>query len=178
MLKSSWTPRIRQMLARCEQRFGSMPVLLARRFAPEGETDQSGVTAVEFALIMPVLLLILAGVVDVSRMFWYQSEITQALRAGMEYATGNTSDYVGINSVMDASTSLSSAPGYSNTSNQCACATTSLSSLSWSPCSTLTCLPTQRRYVQLTATYNWSQIFGTMAFLPDTLSGSLAVRVQ
>lgn len=57
-------------------------------------TGDRGAAAVEFALLLPVLLLILFGIVDFGRAFNAQIVLTQAAREGVRaYAlTGNTSD--------------------------------------------------------------------------------------
>ena len=68
--------------------------------------DRRGSTAVEFALTMPVLLLFIGGVVDFGRAFYYQTELSQALRSGMQYALKAPTDTAGIASVINQSTSL------------------------------------------------------------------------
>lgn len=45
-----------------------------------------GVAAVEFAIIMPVLLLILAGLMDFGWAFYWKHNVTNASRAGARYA--------------------------------------------------------------------------------------------
>ena len=55
----------------------------SRRAAPHGD---HGAAAVEFALVLPLLLLILFGIIDFGR--WYNAQITltQAAREGVRYA--------------------------------------------------------------------------------------------
>ncbi len=64
-----------------------------RLFRPAGDRE-GGAVAVEFALLLPVLLLILFGIVDFGRAFNAQITLTQAAREGVRaYAlTGNASD--------------------------------------------------------------------------------------
>jgi Flp pilus assembly protein TadG len=47
--------------------------------------DESGVSAVEFALIAPVLLFSLLGVVDVGNVVYQRSDMESALRSGIQY---------------------------------------------------------------------------------------------
>lgn len=47
--------------------------------------DESGVSAVEFALIAPVLLFSLLGVVDVANVVYQRSDMESALRSGIQY---------------------------------------------------------------------------------------------
>jgi Flp pilus assembly protein TadG len=52
--------------------------------------DERGQSLVEFALALPVLLLLLLGLVDFGRAFYYTSTIANAARAGAEYAAHAT----------------------------------------------------------------------------------------
>jgi Flp pilus assembly protein TadG len=51
--------------------------------------DQGGQSLVELALALPVLLLILLGLADFGRAFYYTTTIANAARAGAEYAAIN-----------------------------------------------------------------------------------------
>lgn len=51
--------------------------------------EQAGQSLVEFALALPVLLLILLGLADFGRAFYYTTAISNAARAGAEYAAKN-----------------------------------------------------------------------------------------
>lgn len=46
-------------------------------------TDDSGAAAVEFALLLPLILLILFGIIDLARAFNIQETLTQAAREGV-----------------------------------------------------------------------------------------------
>jgi Flp pilus assembly protein TadG len=50
---------------------------------------QAGQSLVEFALALPVLLLILLGLADFGRAFYYTTAIANAARAGAEFAARN-----------------------------------------------------------------------------------------
>ncbi|MBU4356015.1 MAG: pilus assembly protein [Proteobacteria bacterium] len=47
---------------------------------------QEGAAAVEFAIVLPILLLILAGFFDFGWLFFWQHSVTNASRAGARYA--------------------------------------------------------------------------------------------
>ena len=49
----------------------------------EGERGQ---TVIEFALALPILLLLLVGIFDVARMVWYTNTLAHAAREGTRYA--------------------------------------------------------------------------------------------
>lgn len=58
--------------------------------------DDCGAAAVEFALLTPLLLLILFGIIDFARAFNIQETLTQASREGVRgYALGLTTDPTG-----------------------------------------------------------------------------------
>lgn len=47
-----------------------------------GSMRQRGVAAVEFAIVLIVLLLIMAGIIEFGRAFWYYDALTKATRDG------------------------------------------------------------------------------------------------
>ena len=65
--------------------------------------DPRGATAAEFALILPVALLFLLGIIDVGRYFWTINKLEKAVQVGTRYAVAtdlvasglNTENYVG-----------------------------------------------------------------------------------
>jgi len=54
--------------------------------AKRGLRSERGVAAVELAIILPVLLLILAGLIDFGWGFYWKHKVTNASRAGARYA--------------------------------------------------------------------------------------------
>lgn len=54
--------------------------------ARKGQTGESGYAAVETALLLPLFLLILMGVIDFSRLYWTQSTVTSAAVEGARLA--------------------------------------------------------------------------------------------
>lgn len=55
----------------------------ARRFL---RTDDGGQSLVEFALVVPLLLLIITGLFDVARATWQENTLAYAAREGTRYA--------------------------------------------------------------------------------------------
>jgi Flp pilus assembly protein TadG len=51
-----------------------------------GRSDESGQSLVEFALVLPVLLLIITGLFDVARATWQENTLAYAAREGTRYA--------------------------------------------------------------------------------------------
>ncbi|GAP54228.1 tade family protein [Arthrobacter sp. Hiyo6] len=66
--------------------------------------NEKGAAAVEFALILPVLLLILIGIVEFSLAFNAQLSLNQAAREGARYMAIH-------NNALDAATAASNAAG-------------------------------------------------------------------
>ncbi|NCO32333.1 MAG: hypothetical protein AUJ92_03430 [Armatimonadetes bacterium CG2_30_59_28] len=54
-----------------------------------------GTAAVEFALALPFMLLVLAGIVDFGRAYSMRVTLTNAAREGARYAAGNPDDVTG-----------------------------------------------------------------------------------
>jgi hypothetical protein len=50
---------------------------------------RKGVAAIEFAILAPVLLMLLIGIVEVGRMFWIQHNLEVATKEGARYAAMN-----------------------------------------------------------------------------------------
>jgi len=61
-----------------------------------GEADERGANLVEFALVAMLLLLLLAGVVDLGRAFHSYIVITNASREGARYGSHFPNDLAGI----------------------------------------------------------------------------------
>ena len=70
-------------------RLGSPPVRYAKNSLPPAHRRRRGVTAVEFALILPLLMTIVLGCVDYGRFAYDYIAVTNAARAGASYAIMN-----------------------------------------------------------------------------------------
>jgi len=65
--------------------------------------DRSGVSAVEFALIVPFLLISLLGVVDIGNVVYQRADMESALRAGIQYFMNGGDDLAKAEQVVSAS---------------------------------------------------------------------------
>lgn len=87
----------------------SLPTRLRRRLRRRSTRSnagerQPGQALVEFALGLPVMLLIMAGTLDIGQVFIDYVELRNACREGVSYAARNPTDYVAIeNRVFDHS---------------------------------------------------------------------------
>jgi Flp pilus assembly protein TadG len=70
------------------------------------EARDSGAAAVEFALVLPVLLLVVFAIIDFGRMYWEQVTLTSAAREGVRIAALGES-----NPTVVRSKTLGAAPG-------------------------------------------------------------------
>ena len=58
---------------------------MLNRFFKRFARDRKGVSAVEFALVAPVLMIALLGVVDIGNIVYQRADMESALRAGVQY---------------------------------------------------------------------------------------------
>jgi Flp pilus assembly protein TadG len=58
--------------------------------------NQYGQSMIEFGLILPLLVLVVAGIVDLGRAFYASITITNAAREGARFGTLNPSDSQGM----------------------------------------------------------------------------------
>jgi len=146
--------------------------------APDGAPAQErrGSSLVEFALIMPVLLILLAGVLDYSQALSKATAVANAARIGAQFgssSTANTTNTAGIRAA-----AINSAPSFSGltvtSAQSCQCSGGSAVSCTGS-CGT----GTLRMYVQVTVTATSSSIF-TYSGLPFTgnVSAQATMRAQ
>ncbi|WP_316229503.1 TadE/TadG family type IV pilus assembly protein [Bradyrhizobium sp. SZCCHNR1070] len=69
-----------------------------------GRRSESGTAAIEFALFLPFLFILLVGTVDLGFAMYEAMQVSNAVEAGMLYAAKNGWDSAGItNSVLSAS---------------------------------------------------------------------------
>lgn len=68
--------------------------------------DQSGGSAAEFALTLPILAILLIGTIDIAGMAWAKMQVAAAARAGASYALTNGFSVSGIDQAVTNATSL------------------------------------------------------------------------
>jgi Flp pilus assembly protein TadG len=59
------------------------------RRAPTHRTPERGQSLVELALVVPLLLLLLVGIIEIGRFAYYSILVSNAARAGAQYAAQN-----------------------------------------------------------------------------------------
>ena len=67
---------------------------------------QSGQALVEIALVLPILLMVLMGIIDFGRVFHGYLAVTNAARAAVRQAAVGASDALVIQTAMDSSSTL------------------------------------------------------------------------
>ncbi len=67
-----------------------------------GSRGERGQDLVEFALIFPILFLILMGIFDMGRAIYYSSVLHNAAREGARYASISPTDTAGIDAAVQA----------------------------------------------------------------------------
>ncbi len=84
---------------------------------------ESGQSLVEMALLTPVLLLLLVGIIEVGRFAYYSIEVTNAARAAVQYGAQSLADSKDSSGLQTAA--ISDAPDLPgmrvNSTNLCAC---------------------------------------------------------
>lgn len=76
----------------------------ARRNKPDSKCDE-GAAMVEFALVLPILLMLLFGIIDFGLYFYNDLQLTHAARDAARYASVN--DEAGANAAIDSATLVS-----------------------------------------------------------------------
>ena len=65
---------------------------MKRHFKSRKEKREDGQAMVEFALVLPIFLLILCGIIDFGWLFYNQLSLNNACREGARYAVVNTAE--------------------------------------------------------------------------------------
>lgn len=153
------------------------------RVSRVGLLDDGGQSLVEFALTMPLFILILIGMAEIARVAWASIEVSNAARAGVQYAAQSTTsaqDTTGIGlAVSNDGTNLTGL-SMKSTSYYCTCST--------APNSTIACIgalatcpspATILHFVQVTTSATVSPLFHYPG-LPSTfnLQGYAQMEVE
>lgn len=148
----------------------------------------SGATIVEFAVTLPILIVIVVGIVDYAQPVNISTKLYSAARAGAQYAIKYPSDAAGIQSAAQSGTSDSA---MSVTVNQfCTCGSSSATPVfSWGPktqsgtCTsgTLSCASGQslRYYVSITTSQTYQPLISYVGLGGSmTMTGLAIVQVE
>lgn len=126
-----------------------------------------GVSAVEFAIITPVLLVIILGMVDSGRAIFNKMELVSAVRSGAQYALGDSSDTSAIGQAVVASTNLSITTGDVTVTEFCECDGSSMTCGGG-------CGGTSRKFMTVSASMTFDAFF-----IPDfNMGGTATVRIE
>lgn len=128
----------------------------ARRFG----FDRRGNVIIEFALIMPLLFLLLVGMLDLGRYGLQKSSMLQAARAGGQYALVAADDSTSINTTTQNATGLTGVTATNVKFCECVSGTTVSCATTCSGGATL------KTYVTVTATKAFSSVLSvaTLSF--------------
>lgn len=90
------------------------------RIVREFNASQAGAVAVEFALILPVLALLVAGLLDLGKAINTQARVDMAARAGAQFAVSYPYDVAGITYAVQHAT-YDNTISLQSTSKYCTC---------------------------------------------------------
>lgn len=111
-------------------------------------SDNKGVAAVEFALILPLLLLLILSLIDFGRLFFVQVSVTSASREGARYSSLYSNGAPTPTNITDLVNA--SAPGAATLSQLSSNATLTVTQIS---CSTAT--QNENTTVEVSTNYKW-----------------------
>lgn len=142
-----------------------------------------GAAAVEFALILPILVLMLAGIADLGRMVYVRSVLESAARAGVQASFADPSATATIEAAVQTAITASGITNVVTPSASQACECSNGTAVD---CTTGTCATgSVRHYVTVTATTTYTPMvnitnlpFGLGVDLTTVLTGSSVIRAQ
>jgi hypothetical protein len=134
----------------------------------------SGSAAVSTAIVAPMLLLVIANVVDVGRATYDATSLAGAVRAGTQYALHTPNDIAGTKAAVSAASTLSGDAIVPDAVQFCECPDGTSQS-----CTSNCGADPLRRFVRVTATHSFSRIMPTLSVvIPSTLTAEAVVRIQ
>ncbi|HHX8438865.1 TadE/TadG family type IV pilus assembly protein [Vibrio diabolicus] len=138
-----------------------------------GKNYQRGLAAVEFILVLPVLLMLSVLVIDVCRAFIQYTEVNKALQNGARYAVVDTYGTLDFDSIADET----------NIKNVVVYGTPSASStpiIDYIAVEDIVITPptSTNKTVTLSATYNYVPIFATLPFSNSSLQFSIGASAS
>ncbi len=159
-----------------------------------GLTSESGTAAIEFALFLPLLLLLLTGIVELGFSAYEAMQVNNAVDAGAIYAAANAANTFSATTTAAATVAGATLPSGLNTltatpapTQFCGCpsAAGSVSNLGASPPVCATTFPTAcsgstpaGTYVKVNASLNHMVMFPTTWGLPTTFTATAVIRTN
>ena len=134
-------------------------------------SDTRGVAAVEFALVLPLLLLLIVSLIDFGRIFFVQISITSASREGVRLSSLYSNGVPTPQNIIDLVNS--SAPGAAVMSQLANLATLTVVQ---SPCSSVT--SNENTTVEVSTNFKWLLPVGLLTLVSptSTLANDFTVR--
>lgn len=137
---------------------------------------RAGNSAIEFALVAPVLLTMLMGVADYGTEVFYKAELQRAVRAGAQYATNtaHATDQAGITQTIQQASALTGIV-VANLVDTCKCANGTAVACTGATCADGSSVG---NYVTISGTYTYTPFISYFRAGPRTLSSTLSVRTS
>ncbi|MBX6742368.1 MAG: pilus assembly protein [Acetobacteraceae bacterium] len=154
---------------------------MSRFLAPlrHSSRDRAGVAAIEFAIISPLMVMLLGAAVDLGFAIERSIRLENAARTGAQFATRDSTNLTGARDA--ALARISDLPGASVPTPVIACLCPNADgTVSGTPstgtCST-SCATGMARFISVTATSTFTPIFPTSAFIPFNSIGATTSNV-
>jgi|ERR1700722_18485651 Flp pilus assembly protein TadG len=134
----------------------------------------TGQTVVEMALLLPVLLTLMIGLIEIGRYAYFDILISNAARAGAQYGAQSLIQAADKNGIIAAAQNDGLTTMNITTSQECGCVSTALGG-----CPSGAVCPLPLVYVQVTATETYSSLFKYPG-IPKTmkLTSTVMMRVS
>jgi Flp pilus assembly protein TadG len=138
--------------------------------------DERGAAALEFALLTPVLVLLVGGVVDCSRLIAQTLQVAAAAQAGADYAQRRGWDLQGVTTAVSAATPIAAAASPAPTLLTACVSGGDIVSTTAAACSGG---DAPGRFVTVSARAPFSPLFPGVGelVLPQTVSAQATVRI-
>jgi TadE-like protein len=153
-----------------------------------GRWSEPGTAAIEFALFLPFLVLLLTGIVELGFSAYEAMQVSNAVEAGALYAAASAAKAFSAANIATATTSGAVLPPGLNSltatpppTQFCGCpnAAGSISNLGAPPCSTTACSGVAAgTYVQVNASLNHMAILPTSWGLPTASTATAVIRTN
>jgi Flp pilus assembly protein TadG len=137
---------------------------------------RAGNVAIEFALIAPVLVILLMGTVDYGLETYYDAQLQQAVRAGAEYVnnSGHSQDTAGITAAVQGASALTGIAVATPTGSYQCSNGTAVAGVG-STCANGSAVGS---YMTISATFTYTSFVTFFSSAPRTLSSTVTVRYQ
>jgi hypothetical protein len=139
-----------------------------------GGSRTTGQTVLEMALLMPMLLMLLIGLIEIGRYAYFDILISNAARAGAQYGAQSVIQSADVNGIRAAAQNDGLAAMTITTAQECGCTAAGLGG-----CPTGGVCPLPLVYVKVTATDTYASLFSYPG-LPRslTLTSTVTMRVS